>query len=245
MQMDHPQEAHRLFREAFNARDLDGLMMLYEPDAMLSPQPGVQARGKEQVRAALREYLALHATMDMRTVSCRVTGGVAVMRAAWRLTGTRADGRPLEMEGVSLELLRPQRGGGWKIAVDYPNGAAGWRVLGLMLISQAVSVARLGVVGFCKAWFQRVVQNPVEHVLLINHVPGAEGTQHRVYPKALWLSALMVAAAAVVIGAGTALAIGGLMGLIQFLWAMYLIAMGLLVLFACVMVVVIFWVAFR
>jgi ketosteroid isomerase-like protein len=34
-----PEQVHRLFEEAFNAGDLDGLMELYEPDAALIAPP--------------------------------------------------------------------------------------------------------------------------------------------------------------------------------------------------------------
>jgi len=40
-----PEQIHRLFEEAFNAGDLDGLMELYEPDAALIAQPGVSPTG--------------------------------------------------------------------------------------------------------------------------------------------------------------------------------------------------------
>jgi ketosteroid isomerase-like protein len=49
-----PEQIHRLFEEAFNAGDLDGLMELYEPDAALIAQPGSVAHGSAQARAALQ-----------------------------------------------------------------------------------------------------------------------------------------------------------------------------------------------
>jgi uncharacterized protein (TIGR02246 family) len=52
-----PEQIHRLFEEAFNAGDLDGLMELYEPDAALIAQPGSVAHGREQARAALQDFL--------------------------------------------------------------------------------------------------------------------------------------------------------------------------------------------
>ncbi len=36
-----PEQIHRMFETAFNDNDLDGLMALYEPDAVLVPQPGI------------------------------------------------------------------------------------------------------------------------------------------------------------------------------------------------------------
>ena len=37
-----PVETHTLFQKAFNAGDLQGLMGLYESDAVLIPQPGAE-----------------------------------------------------------------------------------------------------------------------------------------------------------------------------------------------------------
>jgi len=41
MPATEPEQIHRLFEQAFNAADLEGLLALYEPDATLVPQPGV------------------------------------------------------------------------------------------------------------------------------------------------------------------------------------------------------------
>jgi ketosteroid isomerase-like protein len=54
-----PEEIHRLFEDAFNVGDIDGLMALYEPDAAVIPQPGSVAHGTEQVRSGLQAFLAL------------------------------------------------------------------------------------------------------------------------------------------------------------------------------------------
>src|SRR4029450_11554316 len=59
MRASTPEQIHRLFEEAFNAGDLDGLMELYEPDAALIAQPGSVAHGSDQARAALQGFLAL------------------------------------------------------------------------------------------------------------------------------------------------------------------------------------------
>jgi ketosteroid isomerase-like protein len=61
-----PEQIHRLFEEAFNAGDLDGLMELYEPNAALIAQPGSVAHGSEQARAALQGFLALKAASRWR-----------------------------------------------------------------------------------------------------------------------------------------------------------------------------------
>ena len=62
-----PEEVHRLFEDAFNAGDIDGLMALYEPDAAVIPHPGSVVQGTEQVRAGLQAFLALQGRVSLDT----------------------------------------------------------------------------------------------------------------------------------------------------------------------------------
>jgi len=62
-----PEEIHRLFEDAFNAGDIDGLVALYEPDAAVIPQPGSVVHGTEQVRAGLQAFLALQGRVSLDT----------------------------------------------------------------------------------------------------------------------------------------------------------------------------------
>jgi ketosteroid isomerase-like protein len=45
MAISKPEDAHRMFAEAFNAGDLESLMAVYAPDALLVPQPGQVVTG--------------------------------------------------------------------------------------------------------------------------------------------------------------------------------------------------------
>ena len=57
MPATEPEQIHRLFEQAFNAADLEGLLALYEPDATLVPQPDVVVEGIDGIRDALRWFL--------------------------------------------------------------------------------------------------------------------------------------------------------------------------------------------
>jgi uncharacterized protein (TIGR02246 family) len=87
-----PERIHRLFEEAFNAGDLDGLMELYEPDAALIAQPGSVAHGSEQARAALQGFLALKGRITLETKLVVTVGELAYLANAWSLSGTGPDG---------------------------------------------------------------------------------------------------------------------------------------------------------
>jgi ketosteroid isomerase-like protein len=83
-----PEQIHRLFEEAFNAGDLDGLMELYEPDAALIAQPGSVAHGSEQARAALQDFLALKGRITLNTKLVVTVGELAYLANTWSLSGT-------------------------------------------------------------------------------------------------------------------------------------------------------------
>jgi hypothetical protein len=40
IRIEHVEEAGKVFQDAFNAGDIDGLVSLFEPDAVLVPDPG-------------------------------------------------------------------------------------------------------------------------------------------------------------------------------------------------------------
>ena len=61
MPIKSPDDMHRAFEAAFNTRGMDALLALYEPDAMLIPQPGIVVHGRDQIRAALQGFLTLEA----------------------------------------------------------------------------------------------------------------------------------------------------------------------------------------
>lgn len=118
-----PEDIHNLFAVAFNSGNVDSIMALYEPEATLIPQPGQVTRGHTAIRYALQQFLALKGTMQVRSVFVIHSPGVALMRGQWKLTGTGPDGKPVEMNGQSVEVARQQPSGDWLLAVDHPFGA--------------------------------------------------------------------------------------------------------------------------
>jgi ketosteroid isomerase-like protein len=57
-------------------------------------------------------------TNDIRHVV--VAGDIAVVYNSWRLTGTRPDGSPVELGGLSGDVLRRHQDGGWGMLVPRP-----------------------------------------------------------------------------------------------------------------------------
>jgi uncharacterized protein (TIGR02246 family) len=123
MNAQKPEDLHNLFTTAFNAGDIDAVMALYEPEAVLIPQPGQVTRGHAAIRYALQQFLALKGTMQVKSVFVIHGPGLALLRGQWKLNGTGPDGQPITMIGQSVEVARQQSTGEWRFAVDHPFGA--------------------------------------------------------------------------------------------------------------------------
>ena len=116
-----PADVDRLFGEHVNAGDLDALVDLYEADATLGQLDGTAVRGRRAIREALKGLSAAQAKIEMNVVKV-VEGGsdVAVLMNDWRMKAVAADGKPVEMTGKALEVVRRQRNGRWRFVIDLP-----------------------------------------------------------------------------------------------------------------------------
>jgi uncharacterized protein (TIGR02246 family) len=122
MAASRPEDAHRLFAEAFNEGDLEALLALYEPGARLLPAPREVATGHDEIREALRGFLTMKGRITVETRYAIEVGDVALLSARWRLTGgTGPDGQAIEMEGTTAEIVRRQPDGRWLYVIDHPN----------------------------------------------------------------------------------------------------------------------------
>jgi uncharacterized protein (TIGR02246 family) len=111
------------FAEACNSGDVDRALSLYEPDALLAPQPGQRARGTAAIREALVALLALKGRMASTNAYCMEVGDLALLRGDWTFAGTGPDGETVELAGRSAEVVRRQRDGSWLYVIDHPFGS--------------------------------------------------------------------------------------------------------------------------
>jgi ketosteroid isomerase-like protein len=105
-----PEDLGRFFVERANAGDLDGLVALYEPDAVLAFPPGQVTTGSQAIRRVYEQLLASRP---------RFTAGEqrpALRNGDLALTSTRLAGR-----GATVEVARRQPDGTWLWVIDQPN----------------------------------------------------------------------------------------------------------------------------
>jgi uncharacterized protein (TIGR02246 family) len=110
-----PEQLHTEFQDAFNRHDLDAIVALYEPDAILARSDGT-VQGADAIREAYRRTFAVHPAITVKTLSVHRRGDLAMMHGKWSL---RATG--IHTEGRNTETARLQPDGRWLFAIDNPS----------------------------------------------------------------------------------------------------------------------------
>jgi uncharacterized protein (TIGR02246 family) len=117
-----PEEIDSLFAQALNAGNVDALVALYEPQASLMPSPGTLVAGTAAIRGALAAFVAAKPAMQIAPRLVSQSGDLAVVTSKWQLAMTGQDGKPAQMQGQSVEVVRRQSDGRWLFVIDLPFG---------------------------------------------------------------------------------------------------------------------------
>jgi uncharacterized protein (TIGR02246 family) len=119
-----PAHLMSLFAQRVGAGDVDGLLALYEPEAVFEPQLGTVLRGTEQIRPALTELAALTPRIDYTAEpDYVVVDDIAMVANTWTMTAQLPDGTIHREAGLSADVLRRQPDGSWLILIDQPRGS--------------------------------------------------------------------------------------------------------------------------
>jgi ketosteroid isomerase-like protein len=105
-----PEDLARFFVERANAGDVDGLVALYEPHAVLTFPAGHVASGAQAIRAVYEKLLADRPTLTPGDQQ------PALINGDLALTSTRLVGG-----GITVEVARRQPDGTWLWAIDRFN----------------------------------------------------------------------------------------------------------------------------
>ena len=103
-----PEDLPRFFVERANACDVDGLVALYEPGAVLNFPPGRVARGHAAIRAVYAEFVASRPHLEPGRPQETLRSGDLALTSSVITTGTTA------------EIARRQADGTWRWVVDNP-----------------------------------------------------------------------------------------------------------------------------
>jgi ketosteroid isomerase-like protein len=117
-----PHDIHRLFEQRFAAGDLDGMMELYDPEAIFLTDAGEAVAGAAGIREVLAGFLQLAETFELGHEPAVESDGVALLQNKWTLKGRDPEGNPVEMANRTAGIARLQSDGDWRIVIDNPWG---------------------------------------------------------------------------------------------------------------------------
>ena len=110
-----PEELTRLFVERANAGDLDGLLALYAPDAVLAFPPGQETVGHDAIRAVFAQMLAQVSAAGTRFEQEELLPTLRHGDVA--LTATK----PKDDTGGRAQVVQRQPDGSWLRIIDRPE----------------------------------------------------------------------------------------------------------------------------
>jgi ketosteroid isomerase-like protein len=119
MNAHEPGEASTLFERHFAEGDLDGLMSLYEKEAVF-PTANATATGRDEIRQTLKAYLDSGAKLVFGEPLVFPAGELALVHTPWTMHMPNGS----SSEGATAEVLRRQADGTWKFVIDNPDGTA-------------------------------------------------------------------------------------------------------------------------
>lgn len=105
-----PNDLATYFIDRANAGDIDGLVALYEPTAVLAFPPGALATGHAEIRKVYEQFLAAAPVLTPGRQHPTLVSGDLALTATTLTTGE-----------VTVEIARRQPDGSWLWAVDQPT----------------------------------------------------------------------------------------------------------------------------
>lgn len=106
-----PEDLARLFVQRVNAGDVEGLVQLYEPDAVLGYPPGKETVGRDAIRAVFEQMLAAKPRFAPEEPFPTLRNGDLA------LTSTR----PADGTGGRVQVARRQPDSTWLRVLDRPE----------------------------------------------------------------------------------------------------------------------------
>jgi ketosteroid isomerase-like protein len=105
-----PEDLSRMVVERLNAGDVDGLVGLYEPDAVMALPGGQSATGAEEIRTAYDQFVAGRPIVEPGVQQPTLRCGELALTTSRLPDGT-----------ITVEVARRQPDGTWLWVLDQPN----------------------------------------------------------------------------------------------------------------------------
>ena len=120
--LGRPESIQEVFAGLVNRLDIDGLVALYDPQAVVIRKDGSIAVGTDAIREHLSGLLSINPALRNQHLKTIVVGDVGVQFSDWKVDGVDENGDRIAAEGRACDVIRRQPDGTWRIVVDNPHG---------------------------------------------------------------------------------------------------------------------------
>ena len=118
VRIERPDEAPRVCQDAFNAGDLDGLLSLFEPEAVIFLGPSQKITGSVGIREVFAGFLEAGWRWEIKLVSHHHVGDIALNTVEHTLRKNSADGDADTLRLRAAVVFRQQEDGSWRFLID-------------------------------------------------------------------------------------------------------------------------------
>ena len=109
-----PEQLDDLFAEAISRGELDAVLALYEPGAVLPNQAGDLRTGADAIRQEMTPFADMKPDLKGQVTKVVTAGDIALVYTQWSMT------TPAQMSGRAVEVSRRQPDGTWLLVIDDP-----------------------------------------------------------------------------------------------------------------------------
>ena len=116
--------AARYFQNCVRDGDVEGALSCFDAEAVYVPTLGTVVKGTAEIRRGLEMLCGMKPNLQAKRSIALEVGDLASWVDEWTLQATLPDGTPLDMQGVSSDIMKRHPNGIWVYLVDNPYGAA-------------------------------------------------------------------------------------------------------------------------
>jgi uncharacterized protein (TIGR02246 family) len=116
-----PEDLNQFFLERANAGDVEGVVALYEPEAVLVGPGRRLIAGTQALRQTYTQLFASKPTFAGETQTAIRNGNLALTSTRFTISSPGPDGKPMPVKTATTEVARCQPDGSWLWVIDQPN----------------------------------------------------------------------------------------------------------------------------
>jgi uncharacterized protein (TIGR02246 family) len=118
----NPEDGDKIFIDAMRRGDIERVIALYEPNAILVRPDGQKAVGHEEIRKYIEQEAARKASYVIEDIATVLNGdgSIAMTRMRMSVSWIGRDGSQKTFRTRTAEVMRKQLDGTWLFVIDSP-----------------------------------------------------------------------------------------------------------------------------